>query len=400
MTGINRDILGERSAREGHIKIGGVGPTQKSRAGNDWRPPVKWDHIKITTGIRGDDGNFIVNEEVMEKLFANPANLQDGKVRKIRVFIPYDDPQKVIYNELSFYAGKSRLCHGTGNGETVDHKDAKSSVIKERKCPCHLYTDSEELKETNQPICKPYGVASFILYDDFKLGSVYNFTTTSKTSIRNILDTLEEMEKLTGGFINLGPERPYWLSLIPQPGKKGTTWVMKLTNDFSYDAIMNGARGMAKVYLAGQTMKKNRLALSAGDIQYDARADQTLDEQMHIQSEFYTDSDTKSSLENAVDDQAKTQSDQIKEQRRLMVEFAKEVWGDGYNKRLSRITAEHSPGYDKNTLLTAEQLESIMQEISAAAQADEKQEPKSKQEAVDFGEDDPPTSDYEDVVQF
>ena len=64
MSLISEKLLAPRVQELGKIKIGGKGPVRTSSGGKEFQPPKKFDHFVVTTRERGEDGNFLRDDQV------------------------------------------------------------------------------------------------------------------------------------------------------------------------------------------------------------------------------------------------------------------------------------------------------------------------------------------------
>lgn len=190
----------------GKIKIGKKGQFMKSKGGKDFQPPQKLDHFVITTLNRGNDGNLLVDTELMKSLAGLPANASKEKIasislKEIDIIFPYDE---ISLNFQTFY-GKysSSKCHCRGNGEVALKlmEDSKSPEWNEIDCKpavCEFYSPPNP--EGTQS-CKMNGILSMILMEAPRVGGVYKFRTTSFITIRNIRSALGEILSITNGIL-------------------------------------------------------------------------------------------------------------------------------------------------------------------------------------------------------
>src|SRR5579859_4243874 len=102
-----RNLL-PRLPERGHVKIGGLGETRKSRSGNDYQLPVKYSAFKITTLERGPDGNFVMDKALHDKL-----GLGDEPT-EIPIRLLYDDIDLSFQTRYAAYQGKNLWCSGDG----------------------------------------------------------------------------------------------------------------------------------------------------------------------------------------------------------------------------------------------------------------------------------------------
>jgi len=228
-----------RLAQVGKIKIGVKGEERKSQSGSNYRLPQKIDYFIITGMAKGSDGNFIPDVALMKKL--DPVN---GKPRKLRIALPYDDIDLNFFTEYSFYAGTKRLCFGDGEQATRIHvdKQTKKEISRETvKCTCDLREEGK---------CKPHGILSVILRDNFQLGGVYQFRTTSYNSILNITSGLTQIKQMTQGILAMVP---LVMSLQPQTatdknGKQRLIYAVNIVADVEeWKSLLDIAKDIAKI---------------------------------------------------------------------------------------------------------------------------------------------------------
>lgn len=191
-----------RLAQVGKIKIGKKGEERQTRdKSGTYHVPEKVDYFLITTMLR-DGPNFQQDDVLMRKL--DPKN---AKPRQLKIVLPYDDINLNFFTEYGLYAGKKRLCYGDGENAIRIYLNSDTKVEDHRenvKCPCQYLKDGK---------CKPHGILSVILRENFKLGGVYQFRTTSYNSIMNILSGLTQIQQMTQGILAM---IPLVMSIQPQ----------------------------------------------------------------------------------------------------------------------------------------------------------------------------------------
>lgn len=227
----------DRLAQVGKIKIGVKGEERQGAKGA-YRLPSKVDHFIITT-MEKVDGNFRPDENLMKKL--DPKN---GKPRQLKIALPYDDIDLNFFNEYAMYYGKKRLCFG--NGETATRifldKETKKEIRRDStSCPCEYYENGQ---------CKIHGILSVILRENFQLGGVYQFRTTSVNSVINIISGLRQIQKLTQGILAM---LPLVMSIQPQSvtdkeGRAQTIFAVNITADVQeWTQLLSAARDIARI---------------------------------------------------------------------------------------------------------------------------------------------------------
>lgn len=185
----------------GRIKIGEKGVVSKSQGGNEYQPPKKLDHFKITTSTRGDDGNFepdIEMQTALEEAHGKP-------LRKIPVRLLYNDPNLSMPTRYASYSGQVLLCGGDGEkGERLNGDTREATA-----CPCDKVQPGYKGKDK----CKLNGVLS-VLIDGFgKVGGAHKFRTTSYNTIDGLFGSMVWIAQLSGGRL---ANIPLMLTLTPK----------------------------------------------------------------------------------------------------------------------------------------------------------------------------------------
>ena len=176
----------------GKIKIGRKGAMKKSRAGNEYRPPEKFNHFEVVTLHKDDYGDFIPDAPVM--------GLIGSDCKELDVSLLYNDPTLNFFTRFNQYNGGKCMC--SGDGERAVQADGTELVCNPDTCPVFATKH-----------CKPNGILSVVLKDAPRLGGVYKFRTTSVNSIRSILSSLFFIQSLTGGVL---ADIPLKMTVAPQ----------------------------------------------------------------------------------------------------------------------------------------------------------------------------------------
>jgi outer membrane biosynthesis protein TonB len=251
----------------GHIKAGG---RKKIR---DRAVPEKWDSFIVTTAQR-DDLNYEVDEPLMQRLLKAQLEVsvreatetlydenqqvvgrkllvpmdrlvqQNEKLRRITVFLPFDDPNENLLTTLAVYDGSGVRCRGDGEkAEWIDPTDGKVLKV---KCPCQMLRIAlENGRVEDRPshprltpnvqrgeVCKAHGLLRVMVVEAQTMGGVHIFRTTSTNSIKQLMASQTHIQELTGGFLSYIP-----LELCIEPKKvrpessRGyqTVYVVRLT---------------------------------------------------------------------------------------------------------------------------------------------------------------------------
>ena len=237
--------LAIRPCEMGKIKIGRLGETRTSKAGDSYQQPEKLDHFIITHKTRDNTGNFIVDSEAM-------SAIGDPEPKSLRVFLPYQDPDK---NLLVFYAAYARSrCLCRGNGEVALRYNETSNTYQQTPCAgadCAKYQDKK---------CKLTGILNTVLCDVPRIGGVHVFRTTSYYSISSLQASMAMLIQVTEGNISgvplnlvIGPEVKQ-----PKDGTKVTIYTVSL----QYPGTIADLRKEALALAEGHHEFRTRLALA------------------------------------------------------------------------------------------------------------------------------------------
>jgi hypothetical protein len=268
-------------AEVGKIKTGYRGEKITSKGGHDFAPPKKLDHFIVTTTVRGADGNFVENGDLMSRLGKEP--------RELKIRLPFDSIDKNFFTQFQAYEGGHKVC--AGDGESALRK-GKLSIVGEGTS-AKLKLDGEVLTSIacdpdTCPIlkagkCKVSGILSCFLPESGDLGGVYKFRTHSWNAVSSILGALEFFASQTGGILMGMP-----LKLV---------MLKKSTED-------HGAVNYATVVLDGEEIaglrrlaieereSRKLLALDVPKFEADAAKSGILDDldpEDEVEAEWYTD---------------------------------------------------------------------------------------------------------------
>lgn len=224
-----RPALPER----GKIKIGEKGKMITSRSGNEFQPPVKLDHFRVTTLERGPDGNFKLDEDVHGNLGEKPT--------EIPVRLLYDDPVLNFPTRLACYVGRKLWC--SGDGETAMRLDNDTNTYKACECPCPRSDPAYQGKDR----CKMNGSLSVLIDGARGVGGVHKFRTTSYNSITGILSTMALLKSLTGGpLANIPLKLVVGPKQVTSPdGKQQTVYIVGLDFDGDMDDLREAGHRVA-----------------------------------------------------------------------------------------------------------------------------------------------------------
>jgi len=174
----------------GKIKIGNKGAVRKSASGADWQAPQKLDHFLITTMQRGQDNNFLRDENIHRRFGDKPTS--------IPVRLIYDDIALNFSTRYICYYGKTVFC--SGDGETAQRLQPDRKTYQQIACPCERQDPrfaGDDGKGKGK--CKINGILSVIIDGADAVGGVWKFRTTSYNSVVGILSSLALIQRITGG---------------------------------------------------------------------------------------------------------------------------------------------------------------------------------------------------------
>ena len=228
-----------RLAETGKIKIG----TLSDKIVSGRRLPKKLDHFVVTSLLRNENGDLMIDEEMAKKI--------GNSCQELPIYLCYDDPS-LNFTTFYGYFTQSRLrCMGNGitASRTLESGDKEEIACNPKTC--EAYKNKQ---------CKPYGRLSVILADASRVGGCHILRTTSWNSIRNILTSMAFIKTITGGII-AGIKLK--LTLIPmqvQPRDLGRTvkiYTVNIEYDGSWDQLKDvAAKEMQRRVQLGTNMKQ------------------------------------------------------------------------------------------------------------------------------------------------
>jgi hypothetical protein len=244
--------LKTRSAVLGNIKVGA-----RKKVNTRHGPkvlPVKFNHFVVTT-MEQDELGYLEDTPLMRRLMHEQLQMairentehifedrmvdgelqrvlvksiqnvddktlqsQNDKLTRILVALPFDDPDENLVSSLAVYDREGVRCRG--DGEAADWIDPRNGEVCKVSCPCKMLQfrlnpddDPEDRQahekadrgmkpnEDNGFICKANGILRVRIAAARTLGGVHLFRTTSINSITQLLSAMEEVRRLTGGFL-------------------------------------------------------------------------------------------------------------------------------------------------------------------------------------------------------
>jgi hypothetical protein len=284
--------LSVRFAEVGKIKIGGKGETRKSKDGKDYQLPVKYDHFVITTTEKGQDGNFKIDKEIMDKLGPSP--------KEVPIRLPFDSIDMNFFTSFQYYHGNKCVCKGDGV-HAVRIKDDEEKNINCEPDKCQYLADAK---------CKVSGILSCHIPLTMQVGAVHRFRTHSWNSVSNILASLEYIKENTNGILQGLPLKLVFL-------KKATA---EHGNVNVVTIVLDGIEMMKMRELAWSEFEnRTRLGLDMKQLELKARDAGFLndtDDPEDIQAEFYNADDIPIQTGTSADDAA----EKLKEKKQVEVE--------------------------------------------------------------------------------
>jgi hypothetical protein len=304
----------------GHIKAGG---RKKIKGGNTI--PEKWDHFGVTTAQRGEL-NYEYDDALMQKLLKSQLEMavkdateqvfdehgalkgkrllvpmkrleeENKKLRRMIVFLPFDDPDENLLTTLAVYDGSGCRCRG--DGETAEYIDPSSGKVEKLECPCQMLRISLEDTRVDDraahprlspnvsrgEVCKAHGLLRVMIAEAKTMGGVHVYRTTSHNSIRQLMASMAHIQELTGGALSYVPLE---LSIEPKKvrpeGKRGyqTVYVVHLTYRAAPLEFLNDVARNA------QLRASMRQRIAAHEIaQLPAPGHEDMDEQRAVAQEY------------------------------------------------------------------------------------------------------------------
>lgn len=210
----------------GKIKIGGLGEARTAKGGGSYRMPVKFDHFRVTTMNRDEDGDLVMDAELMRALHAEHGD-SDGQLRQIPISLLSNDPDDIMLTRWVWYNGKR--CAASSDGKTLTvHYDRKTSKWLDEPNTLEWNQEWADAKDAkNNPLFKLHSTLHCAIRSTCaRWGGVYKFRTTSRISFDGLFSTLMHISSLTGGVL-IG--MPLFLVLRPvrvnPDGKASTVYV-------------------------------------------------------------------------------------------------------------------------------------------------------------------------------
>ena len=273
----------------GKIKAGTKGEEVVSSHGAKFRLPKKLNHYIITTTERDENGNFILDTDLMEQLkeSGNAIVDADENLVGIPIRLLYNSIDVNFYTRYAAYVGGKCVC--SGNGELAKTRDGR-----EKECPCNqldpTYQGKDKCKATGRLICIVDGAPI--------VGACHILRTTSINTVKSILGSLAFIQTAASGMLAFLPLhlilKPKTVT-IPTTGQLTTVYVSSIIYRGSIEELRSDALGMAKDK-AQYLIEMDTVEESARDLL--EKMDESEQEQADINQEFYPDSVNAEVVEN------------------------------------------------------------------------------------------------------
>ena len=207
----------------GKIKIGKKGAMITSAKGNDFRPPEKLDHFQITTTEKDENGDYIQDGELQNRIKDSGAGIvnADGHLIGLPIRLLYDDTELNFPTQYVSYVSGQRSCSGDGE---VSRKRVDDYQV-DHPCPCLRLEQGYDGKDK----CKPMGTLTCVIDEAGLFGQAHKFRTTSMNSVKGILGGIELIKTATNGRV---AGLPLMLALTQKatvtPGGPSTIYVVSV----------------------------------------------------------------------------------------------------------------------------------------------------------------------------
>lgn len=254
----------------GKIKIGRKGEMRKSKKGNDFRPPEKFDHFEIVTLHKDENGDFMPDAAIM--------GLIGEDAKEIDVSLLYNDPSLNLFTRYNQYKGGRCMC--SGDGEQAVQADGT-------KIQC----DPDTCTVFKTKHCKANGILSVILKDSPRLGGVYKFRTTSFNSIRSIMSSMFFLQSLTGGILANIPLKMTVSPMSVNPVGSPTAQTIYVVN-LEYPGNVDDLRKHTLQLMTEQAGMHNKMIELEAQARAAISVPETKEEIEDIESEWYPDNAT------------------------------------------------------------------------------------------------------------
>lgn len=236
-------LLNRRPQVAGYLKIGVVVDGRR-KDGSTYTRPSKLDHIEVTGTARDGADSLVPELDLMRVLIermvaagvdpmlcggcprAVALGFPHGLPRRLPIYLPHGELDRVFPNRLALYKSRTAECHGDGESaqRLMPVRGGKGELAYQDYGPC-----GEACPDFAGGKCKPNGKLYLCISGAPRVGAVYAFHTTSWGSISNIIDGLSSIADIAGTIEAL----PLFFDLqqrtvTPQRGGVGnasTAWI-------------------------------------------------------------------------------------------------------------------------------------------------------------------------------
>lgn len=275
---ISSKLLRPRPMELGKIKIGGKSPEKREKKSGKgtWQAPVKYDHFVVTGRKVGEDGNFIPDDQIHEKLGPSPEHLD--------IRLMFDTTEQNFQSSMVVYKGKRKVWACDGETALNLAKGTTGTCMRDSEDGCP---------------CKPTGRLAVILEAAPFFGGFYLFRTSSWESINNLQTTLRILEAQFGSLRGL----PLRLVVFPATDTytkdDGGTGI---SNSWKVGVVLNAdwaeARTAALAFHQADQIERHELKLLAAGV-FEEVEDEEKTEGKDIAEEFGLDPEHRQEMERA-----------------------------------------------------------------------------------------------------
>ena len=264
----------------GKIKAGTKGEEAVSSQGIKFRLPKKLDHYIITTTERDEEGNLILDTDLMNRLKESENAIIDADKNLIGIPIRllYNSIDVNFYTRYAAYVGGKCVC--SGDGETAKTRDGRKI-----ECPCKQQEPGYEGKDK----CKATGRLICIIEGAPIVGACHILRTTSINTVKSILGSLAFIQTAASGMLAFLPLhlilKPKTVT-IPTTGQLTTVYVSSIIYRGSIEELRRDTLGMAKDK-AQYLLEMDTVEASAKELL--EKMEESEQEQLEVQQEFYPD---------------------------------------------------------------------------------------------------------------
>uniref|UniRef100_A0A6M3K2E3 Uncharacterized protein n=1 Tax=viral metagenome TaxID=1070528 RepID=A0A6M3K2E3_9ZZZZ len=264
----------------GKIKAGTLGEEAVSSQGKKFRLPKKLNHFVITTTARDEEGNLVLDTDLMEilKKSGNATIDADGNLTGIPIRLLYNNIDINFFTRYAAYVGGKCVCAGDGIKATT-----RDGRVKD--CPCQqldpTYQGKDKCKATGRLIC--------VIEGSTVVGACHILRTTSINTVKSILGSLAFIQTAASGMLAFLPLhlilKPKTVT-IPTTGQLTTVYVSSIIYRGSIENLRRDALGMAKDKVQ-YLLEMDSVEASAREVL--EKLEESEQEQLEINQEFYPD---------------------------------------------------------------------------------------------------------------